>query len=122
MPDTADTTTSRATIAHQCKPPGGATFLLQSILLSVPAAAIAWLLRVMVDHHPTQAAWTLEIVIAVAAIFACYWSTLHCRRVWSRPTQRLLDALVAARDGQIPIDELSEIGGGVAPLVPVVQD
>jgi len=121
MPDHPDTPT-RVTPTVFPRNRSGAAFAFQCLALSVPAAAIAWMLRVMVDHHPTQAAWTLEILIAVAAIFACYWSTLHCRRVWARPTNRLIESVRAARNGEIPIDELSEITGGVAPLVPVIQD
>jgi len=98
------------------------TFLLQALALSVPAALIAWMLRALVDHHPTQAAWTLEILIAVGMLFAAYWSTFHCRRAWSDPMRKLIRAIQDIREKEAPIEELSTIEGGIAQLVPVIQD
>src|SRR5204863_1487501 len=57
----------------------------------------------------------------IAAMVTCVFVTVRQFRYWTSPTDRLLDLLPLIRDGEAPIEELIQIGGGVAPLVPVLQ-
>lgn len=94
----------------------------ETVMLSVPAAGIAWFLGAMLNREGTAAGWALSTITAVTVVFAVYWSLIRNRRFWSQPTDTLVEAIRAVRKGQLPIDELSTIDGGIAPLVPLVQE
>jgi diguanylate cyclase (GGDEF)-like protein len=66
--------------------------------------------------------WSLEILIFAGVAFAAWWGTIRRRQHWSKPTQNLVALLSEVRRNEAAIDELSTIDGGVAPLVPLIQD
>ncbi len=57
---------------------------------------------------------------AALGILAGLVAMLH-ERHWSRPRRALLQLLSEIRAGLAPIEELSRIGGGMAPLIPAIQ-
>ncbi len=91
-----------------------------SILLS--ATALAWLGRLLVVRDPVQGAWTLQVMLAVAAFLAGCWGAADRYRTWTIPTRRLLDLLPRVHRGESPIEQLLEIDGGPRVLVPMIQE
>ena len=90
------------------------------ITLVVPALALGWLLWQRLGSNPEKSG-TLEIVVAMATLPIAWWGGVARWRHWSGPTRRLADLILQAHNGEATIDQLSAVRGGVAPLVPIVQ-
>src|SRR5204863_5812817 len=81
-----------------------------------------WLGWLVISHNPTRIEWSMQGMLAGAALLAGTWSG-YCRwREWSRPRARLQELLPLVRSGVMPIEELSDVGGGMGPLVPMIQE
>lgn len=91
-----------------------------SILLS--ATALAWLARLLVVRDPVYGAWTLEVMLAIAAMMAGCWGVVHRYRTWTVPMRSLQDLLAKAHAGEIPIEQLGEVEGGPRAIVPAIQE
>ena len=90
-----------------------------SVLLAV--AGVACIFRLLLDRDPLRSAWTLQFVLAVAAVLASVWDTVYRYRCWTLPMRRLTALTRQVIEGELPIESLSAVRGGVEPLVPLVQ-
>jgi diguanylate cyclase (GGDEF)-like protein len=91
------------------------------ITLVIPIAALGWLLWERIGSNSVGSG-TVQIVVAMATLPMAWWGGVARRRYWSGPTHELADLIQQARKGDATIDELGTIGGGIAPLVPIVQE
>jgi diguanylate cyclase (GGDEF)-like protein len=88
----------------------------------VGTAAAAWLVWLLIVQHPVTITWSMQAMLAGAALVASAWSGWHRVQHWSRPMRALRELLPQVRNGAAPIEELSTIGGGLRELIPVIQD
>lgn len=96
-------------------------FAVQAFSVIVPAAAFAWLLRLLLTRSPIRGAWTIQVMIALATLLASCWGAIQRRRLWEEPTRKLIRLIGQAHRGEAPIEELNKISGGIAPVVPLIQ-
>ncbi len=108
-------------VAKVCAGPGLARLGGQALTILLTATAFAWMLRLLIARDPIRGAWTLQVMLAVGALLASCWGTVDRRRFWFSPIKQLKALVPQARRGQIPIDELSQVSGGIAPLIPMIQ-
>jgi diguanylate cyclase (GGDEF)-like protein len=89
---------------------------------SAGVIAVAWLWRLGLQWIGPSFAWILVQVPlgACTATLAWQFAARH-ERLWVSPVCRLAQLVEEVRDGQLPIDSLSEITGPVAPLARQVQ-
>jgi diguanylate cyclase (GGDEF)-like protein len=93
------------------------------ILTIAFAAALAWATWWLVWESagsPHRWAHSLFLPVAILAVIGLF--ILGTERRWAKPTRQLTDLIPQIRGGDAPIDALDEIGGGLKPLVPIVQD
>lgn len=88
----------------------------------VTLLAVNWVAYLLITGRPLPTHWLIQLALATLAIASTAGVLLHHHLHWTRPTRRLLADLRQVRAGDLPIDELSRIEGGPAPLVAVVQD
>jgi diguanylate cyclase (GGDEF)-like protein len=86
------------------------------------AAALVWLGRLLGEEEPWGGAWAVQALLTVAAVLAGVVLAVQHHRRWGRPTHALVDLLPRVRRGESPIEQLEDVGGGLKPLVPAVQD
>src|SRR3954463_2869920 len=92
------------------------------MLYAMPAAAAAWLMRAALDRATHSTIWAFEIFIALTTAFVSFWTFRYILKTWVAPMRQLIDGVQQAREREAPIEALSTITGGVAPLVPIVQE
>jgi diguanylate cyclase (GGDEF)-like protein len=90
------------------------------LTLAVPALALGWLLWERLGAN-SDGSGTIQIVVALATLPIAWWGGVARWRHWSGPTQQLAKLIEQARHGDATIEELSSVRGGIAPLVPIVQ-
>src|SRR5689334_14565219 len=90
--------------ARRARAANAVRLALGTVVASFAAAWLGWLL---VSHDPTRIEWSMQGMLAGAALLAGTWSG-YCRwREWSRPRARLQELLPLVRSGVMPIEELS---------------
>src|SRR3954469_9568676 len=97
--------------------PYGATLLCAAISVF----ALAWLIALLLAQGSIQIPWPLQVIAAIGAVITSAWVAVQQYRFWSRPISQLLDLSSQVRQGKAPIEELSQIGGGLSPVVPLLQ-
>src|SRR5450432_996868 len=92
--------------------------LLKIVFGLTVAAIMCWLVWSTVDtqHHWINTLFLSAAILSVAGLFI-YRTGLR----WSRPMERLINILPLVQAGEVPIEELSKIAEGLAPLVPIVR-
>lgn len=89
------------------------------VLLGVWAlAAVLWRM-IVPSAEPPGAVGQLLLPVAMLALVCLV--AVRQELLWLRPMRQLRGLAEGAREGQVPIEELSSVAGGVSPLVPVVQ-
>jgi diguanylate cyclase (GGDEF)-like protein len=94
----------------------------QTLVIVVAAASLAVLLRLLISRSPMQGGWTIQVLIALSTLVTSCWGAIQRRGTWERPTRRLIRLTSQAHRGEVPIEELSNVNGGITLLVPVIQD
>src|SRR5271170_750873 len=90
------------------------------VTLLVPALALGWLLWERIGSNPGGSG-IIQIVVAMATLPIAWWGGVARWRHWSGPTGQLANLIEQARNGDATIDQLGSVRGGIAPLVPIVQ-
>jgi diguanylate cyclase (GGDEF)-like protein len=82
------------------------------------AAAMWWLISRMLGSHYQwiKSAFLCCSIVAVIGLFIYRTS-----RRWARPMRQLQTLLPQVQSGDLPIEELSKIGGGMTPLMPQIR-
>ena len=104
---------------------GGAAVLTRVLLgvaASVAVGTCIWLIRDWINSPAAPDFWCIQAIVAVATLLIFSCEALRVRTFWTKPTRRLIAAIHDARNGLVPIEELSSITGGIAPLIPIVRD
>jgi diguanylate cyclase (GGDEF)-like protein len=91
-----------------------------SILLS--AVTLLWMLRLALVPETNRPDWMLQMVLVLGAMLASSWGALQRSKLWTTPLSRLTAMLPDVREGRRPIEDLSNVQGGVAPVVPMIQE
>jgi diguanylate cyclase (GGDEF)-like protein len=94
----------------------------QALSIFLSAVGFAWLIRLLIERDPVRGAWTLQVMLAVAALMSGCWTAAHRYRTWTLPMRRLQQLLARAREGEGSIDALAEIDGGPRAIVPAIQE
>lgn len=93
---------------------------IATVLLAI--TALVWLVRLMISRNAIEGAWGMQVMLATSAIMAASWGSIQRHRMWTLPAKRLLQLLPEVHRGEAHIEELSQITGGVRPLIPLIQD
>jgi diguanylate cyclase (GGDEF)-like protein len=83
---------------------------------------LCWLLHLLITRQSVALQWTFQVALAAAIVCLSVAALVGRREHWYRPMSRLCDLLPRIRSGKAPIDELDCVGGGLTPLVPLLQD
>jgi diguanylate cyclase (GGDEF)-like protein len=94
----------------------------QGLSIFLSAVGFAWLIRLLIERDPIQGAWTIQVMLALAALVSGCWTAAHRYRTWTLPMRRLQQVLAQAREGEVSIDALAEIDGGPRAIVPAIQE
>ena len=90
------------------------------------AVAIWWIARVWIDASDPdsrlRAHWVRSVAVPAWILGAACLVALRHERYWSSPTQRLIRLLPQVREGKAAIESLTSIRGGIAGVLPLVQD
>ncbi|MGH7214265.1 MAG: GGDEF domain-containing protein, partial [Tepidisphaeraceae bacterium] len=77
----------------------------------------------MMSVEPQVVAWWWQAGMALAIVVICGLTAWRHQRHWLEPARELADLLPQVRIGEAPVDDLARrVGGGLAPLVPTIQD
>jgi diguanylate cyclase (GGDEF)-like protein len=90
----------------------GATVLL-------PLLAAVWMVHTLSTPASGDTRWAIAIAIAVAAVAVAAWGSIDRRLEWVRPARRLRLLLESALEGDLPIEAVRDVGGGIEPLAAV---
>ena len=84
--------------------------------------AVAWLWRLGLAHYGADSVWLLvqAPLTICAATLAWRFAAGHEHR-WVQPTRQLCRLIDEIRQGEAPIDSLTQVKGPVAPLAQAVQ-
>src|ERR1700733_6360767 len=99
-----------------------ASISLQAVLKGFFAACLAavmwWIVSTMLGSHYQwiKSAFLCSAIVAVIGLFLYRTS-----RRWAGPMRELQTILPQMQSGDLPIEELSRIGGGMTPLVPLIR-
>lgn len=66
--------------------------------------------------------WSMVALLFSAALLLAVGGLIHLLAHWHRPLNKLRREMELVRTGALPIDALGQVQGGVAPLVPAVQE
>ena len=69
-----------------------------------------------------RATWTLLLMLAIGSLLANGWAMVQRRRAWLEPLEMLRDLVPRIRGGELPIEELSRVPGGLAPAAALFQE
>ncbi len=94
---------------------------VQIVAILIGSAALGWALHTYFRTDRGQTNWLLTAMMAVASLMAGCWSTYRRWCDYTLPMRSLREMLPEARLGAIPIEELSNIKGQIAPIVPLIQ-
>ena len=78
--------------------------------------------RAIVMLFPQQAGFFLYGVIPITLCAGLIYTWFRLEQSWKRPALKLTQLLTKVRGGELPIDELSSIEGGVKPLAKLAHD
>jgi len=99
---------------------GGEIVLHGSALLTAMASLI-WLLAPFAQYGTIPLDWAPQALLCTAAFLSIVAVMFGSYRWWASPIQRLVRLLPAIQQGEMPVGSLADIGGGLRPLVPVLE-
>jgi diguanylate cyclase (GGDEF)-like protein len=104
--------------------PGDPALLLlrQALTVLVVIITVAYLLYLLNTHNALGDAWTTQVMLCVVALLAAAWGAVHRHHYWTVPMRRLREQVRRAQRGEVAIESLSDLGGGPAELVPMLQE
>jgi diguanylate cyclase (GGDEF)-like protein len=82
------------------------------------SAAMWWLISRMIGSHYQ---WIKSAFLCVAIVAVIGLFIYRTSRRWARPMRQLRHLLPLVQSGDLPIEELSKIGGGMTPLMPLIR-
>jgi diguanylate cyclase (GGDEF)-like protein len=89
---------------------------------AISIGAMGVLLWLALRSDKARAEWWTELgLLLLVGLMSCLVAARQSR-FWALPTRQLAEMIDAARQGEIAIDELSNVQGGVAQLVPAIQE
>jgi diguanylate cyclase (GGDEF)-like protein len=88
----------------------------------ISATAMGMLIWLALRSDKAHAAWWTEAGLLLIAGLTSGLVMARQLRYWSQPTKELAELIERARQGEIAIEELSTVQGGVAQLVPAIQE
>src|SRR5438105_11580632 len=92
------------------------------VALVFEAIAFLWLLCLIIEKDLWQAVWILQLILSVAALLASFWTAVRRKQLLEQPLRRLEDLVPQVREGEAPIEELSQIGGRMGSIARMFQD
>jgi diguanylate cyclase (GGDEF)-like protein len=92
-------------------------YMIDCLLVSGATVSLLWLVWDLV----TKAHGALGSIQAVMILFVACLIAIRQQQRWRGPTQHLQELLDRVQLGASPIEELSSVGGELAPLVPTIQ-
>ena len=95
---------------------------VQFAAIVIGATAVAVLVRDLLNVRPAQSSWMVHVALAVATVAGVCWGAWQRHRLWSLPMRRLGAVVEQVRQGELPVEEISRIGGVPAALVPALRD
>jgi diguanylate cyclase (GGDEF)-like protein len=96
--------------------------LCKFVSIVITTLALAWMLHIVFAQNPIQVHWVLQVLLAIVAILSGAWPLIYQGRYWSLPSRRLQSLIPRVRTGELPIEALARVRGGMVDLVPVIQD
>ncbi len=99
----------------------GAGIVLQGSAVLSAIAAVIWLVAPIVEYRTIPLNWAPQILLCTTAILSVGAVLFRSHRMWSSPTRKLIRLLPAIQKGEMPVSSLSEINGGLRPLVPILE-
>jgi len=123
MPDTS-TLDARSIFAAlgACDPKRARMLTLKMFCIVAGSATVAWFVRVMMARDAGNFHWWAQILLSLVAILSCALLLEWQWRHWHRPYLQLKDLLSKARQGKVPIEELSRVGGAFSDVAPMLQE
>lgn len=99
-------------------------FVLKLLMAVIGAAAVVWFFTDLLNHplHLRSAVQRSSALQAAMILIVACIMVFRFQHRWRRPMNQLRGLIEEARSGQAPIEELSKVGGEIAPLVPLIQD
>jgi diguanylate cyclase (GGDEF)-like protein len=102
------------------KPPG---ILVTLVLLLAPGLPLVMALAWLVLQAPSpQRVWLEQLLIPSTVLVLVAGLAWHYHRHWRRPMHRMKALLKEIRAGRMPIESLGRVGGGLAAIVPEMQE
>jgi diguanylate cyclase (GGDEF)-like protein len=94
---------------------------METAAASIPVAAVVWTIGLF-DKELELNFWICLAITGAAALLATCLGTLTRNRSWSQPARALLSLVQGAGQGEVPIEEFSQIGGRMIPLALAIQE
>jgi len=120
QPVDAETVARVERYAHRMPPRVMWTIAALGIFAGV--ACLVSLGRLLAVREPLRISWTVQLLVATGPLVLVGLTMLREWQHWRRPARDMAELCARARLGEVPIEELSVLRGGVEPLVPVMQD
>ena len=100
---------------------GVLSVFLETAAASLSVAGAVWIIGLSGKELKLDF-WMCVAIAGAAALLVSCWRALAHRRLWSRPACALLSLVEGAYQGEVPIEELSQIGGRIVPLARAIQE
>src|SRR3954462_4171271 len=100
---------------------GAAQQLIVQIVFTIVAGVFMFfLVRSAIGPGPGNR-WSNLVFVPASVLFVIGLFVFRTDKRWSRPAREMSDILEQVLRGEAPIEELNRITGGLAPLVPQIQ-
>jgi diguanylate cyclase (GGDEF)-like protein len=86
------------------------------------ATVAAFLAQILLGGAAARAASAAQAVLAATTVAGICWGAWQRYQLWTLPVRQLGEVVERVRQGELPIDELSKVGGVPGVLVPVLRD
>lgn len=121
--------TSRTDGSTEAESPSGPSSLFH-VLLTASKLLIAlaggmglwWAIWMAPGDHASAESWAWHASMPTAILALVGLMVYREARHWWAPGRTMATLLPAIRAGERPIEELAEVGGGLTPIVPLVQE
>jgi diguanylate cyclase (GGDEF)-like protein len=95
---------------------------LQVAVILLGAAAFGSLLVYLIGRRHVATSTTLMVLLGSVSLASGCWGAFRRWRDFAAPLSQLTRLLPQVRANAIPIEELSQIKGGLEPAIPLIQD
>jgi diguanylate cyclase (GGDEF)-like protein len=87
------------------------------ISLTVCFTSLLWLSGLILWQEDLKISWTMQVALATAALLSSGWVARRQYSLWLAPLSKMSHILSLIQQGEAPIEELSQVTGGLEPLV-----